>query len=454
MKRLFSILLIFTIILGMSTISFGAKLEQYITDITYDHYGSTSKILIKTTGLVAYNTMYLPGSRFGGNDRLIIDIPNAKFNMTDPSFTGNGGIIKKEINMDHIMDIRGSIFEDYPRNVSRIVIDLAMKKDYHVAFNNELSAIQVEFPNSEKIEEALNSVNNINLETRNNSDVIVIHTKEQPVYNIMDFGNKVVIDVLNARLNIDKNEIPIKQGGVKRIRTAQFANDIDGEIVRIVLDIEDGQSLKNIFVEHEGTDILVYTNKKTNLSSSYRGKIIVIDPGHGGKDPGTHNSALNLVEKELTLDTAKRLNDLLEKSGFITYMTRTDDTTLDLYGRPAVANELDAAVFVSVHYNYAENKKVSGVEMLYVDDPTRDCKRFAKTLQEEMIKALKAKDRGIKNEPEFVVIRETKMPAVIAEVGFISNPAEGNLIRTTEYRQKAAQALFNGIKRYFDERLN
>ncbi|QZY54060.1 N-acetylmuramoyl-L-alanine amidase family protein [Crassaminicella profunda] len=542
--------------------------EQTINGITYENNGPTPQILIKTTGQVDFNTMYLPGSRFGGNDRLIIDIPNTKLNINNPNLTKNGGIINKNVNVDGVIGIRGSIFETNPRNVSRIVIDLSMKKEYQVVFNEELCAIQVKFSKGENSQaEDLNAVKNIGLEKRNNLDAIVIQTEEEPQYNVMDFGNKVVVDVLNAKLAFNQNEIPIAQGSIKRIRTAQFAPDDNYDknekIVRVVLDLEEGQSLENIFVDHEGTDILIYTNKEpldqsynqkfdyldyqredmngsflkltlkelgeyaidyatiTNeliikvpknkielkeeildiednmiksirvsgndddyyigvqlkditdyriqttekftdriiikfenrriKTSNYSGKLVIIDPGHGGKDPGASNKALNLVEKELTLDTAKRLNDLLKKSGFTTYMTRTDDTTLNLYGRPEVANGLGGAAFVSIHYNYAENKGVSGIEMLYVDDPTRDCKRFAKTIQEEMIKELKVKDRGIKNEPEFVVIRETNMPSVIAEVGFISNQREGMLISTPEYRQKAAQALFNGIKRYFDE---
>jgi N-acetylmuramoyl-L-alanine amidase len=542
--------------------------EQAIENITYENNGFNSQILIKTTGQVDFNTMYLPGSRFGGSDRLIIDIPNTKLNINDPKLTGNGGIVEKDIDQEGIIGIRGSIFETSPRNVSRIVIDLVMKKDYQVVFDENIGAIKVEFSKDENSkEEALNPVKNIHLQKKDGLDAIVIETEEEPQYNVMDFGNKVVVDVINAKLAVQQSEIPIGQMGVTRIRTAQFAPDdnyeADDKIVRVVLDLEEGQSLKNIFVESEGTNIFVYTNKEpidpskeekldcihyqkedmnksfvrltlkelgeynvdyatiTNelivkvpknkieleekiveiddgliksirvngddddyymavqlkdttdykiettdsyteeiiikfenrriKTSSYSGRLIIIDPGHGGKDPGASNKALNLVEKELTLDTSLRLNDLLKKAGFTTYMTRNDDRTLDLYGRPEVANGLGGAVFVSIHYNYAGNKNVSGIEMLYVDDPNRDCKRFAKTIQEEMIKALKTNDRGIKNEPEFVVIRETNMPSVIAEVGFISNPTEGSLIRTAEYRQKSAQALFNGIKRYFDE---
>ncbi|QEK12959.1 AMIN domain-containing protein [Crassaminicella thermophila] len=527
--------------------------EQYITNIAYENTGNISKMIIKTTGAVNFTTMYLPGSKFGGNDRLIIDIPNTNINIKDSYFEENNGLFKKEVNMDGIKTIRGSLFETKPRKVSRIVLDLNKPKGYDVSFDEESNELSVAF---------LNNVRNIKLEERNHVNAVVIHTEESPVYNIMDFGNKVVVDVLNAKLKFNKNEIFVGKQGIKKIRTAQFAPDAnydkDDKIVRVVLDLEEGQSFENIFVDHEGTDILVYINDKpmqeldyqkedinqsrlklslhdqgeyyidyapvsnaivlkvpkdkieltsTELNiddnmvkainiedeiddiyyyitikltdgtdysieangiitdeiiirlqnrkigpSKYTKKLIVIDPGHGGKDPGTSNKELKLLEKDLALDTAMRLKELLEEAGFDTFITRDDDTYVGLYERPEIANGLNADAFVSVHYNYVDNKRVSGVETLYADDPVRDCKRFATMIQEEMVKGLKANDRKIQNKPQFVVIRETKMPAVIAEVAFLSNPREARLAATPAYRQKAAQALFNGIKRYFDER--
>lgn len=525
--------------------------EQSITAVGYDNTKAIPRIIVKTTGVVSFNSMYLQGSKYGSNDRLVLDIPNANLNITDDSFDRSNGLMNKLINMDGIIAIRGSVFENNPRNVTRFVIDLSMAKGYHVSYDKEIGGVKVEF---------LNSVKNIKVEERNNVDAIVINTEEIPMYNVMNLGDKVVVDVLNAKLKFDKNEVGVSTRGIKRIRTAQFLPDDnyeqDDKIVRVVLDLEEGQSFENIFVDNEDTDILVYVNNKPlqgfdyqkqdinqsmvklslesvgqygvdyvqgsneiivkvpkdkielkdteididdnmvksiNINGSadteyyyiiakltdetdylvqseavtdeiiiklenksigaskYSGQLVVIDPGHGGKDPGTHGTRLKMNEKDLALDTALRLNKLLEEAGFNTYMTRTDDTTLDLYGRPEVANGLNADAFVSVHYNWSKNPNVSGVETLYVDNDIRDNKTFARIVQQEMVNYLNTTGRKIVNRPNLVVIRKTNMPAILAEMGFVSNSREEELIATESYRQKSAQALFNGIKKYFDE---
>ena len=180
--------------------------------------------------------------------------------------------------------------------------------------------------------------------------------------------------------------------------------------------------------------------------------MIVLDAGHGGHDPGAIGSVLKVKEKDLALDTVHRLNKLLQDAGFSTILTRDDDTFVELRERPELANGLNADAFVSVHYNAHADKNVSGVQVLYFpNEPTRDNKSFARIVQDEMLKELKAVDRYIIERPNLVVIKYTTMPAILAEVAFLSNSAEEVLSNTEEYRQKAAQALFNGITRYFDE---
>ncbi|QXM06506.1 N-acetylmuramoyl-L-alanine amidase family protein [Crassaminicella indica] len=523
--------------------------KQSITGIEFREYKDVPRVVIKTTGKVKLSPLYLPGSRFGGTDRLILDIPNTNIDINDPSLIKEGSEIKKKVYDMGVMTIRASLFEKSPRNVTRIVIDLALPRGYDVTFDEENNEIKVDF---------LNTVKSIKMENRNNADAIVIHTDEIPAYNVIDLGDRVVVDILNAKLKFDKNNILVSKNGVKRIRISQFNPDDnydkDDKIVRVVLDLEKGQSFENIFVEDEGMDILVYVNSKplqgfsykkeavnksilklsleerdmydedyndnnhelllkvpkdqisladTTLNiddsmvksiaidddgkyyhitirlqdettykiktvddekyniqvefknkkienSRYSGKMVVIDAGHGGKDPGASSSRLK--EKHIALDTAQKLNKLLEEAGFSTYMTRADDTYVGLYERAAIANGLNADAFVSVHYNWHPNPKIRGVEVLYNgEDKSRDNKTFARIVKNEMVKGLKAVDHGIHNRPKLVVIRETKMPAILAEMGFMSNAGEEAKIVTESYRQKAAQTLFNGIKRYFDE---
>ncbi|QZY54061.1 N-acetylmuramoyl-L-alanine amidase [Crassaminicella profunda] len=524
--------------------------KQSITGIAVEKHKDIPRVTIKTTGDVEVSPIYLPGSKFGGTDRLILDIPNANLNINDSDFMKEGNEIKKKVYDMGVMTIRASLFEKSPREVTRIVIDLALPRGYDVTFDKENNEIKVDF---------LNTVKNIKMEKRNNADAVIIHTDEIPAYNVIDLGDRVVVDVINAKLKFNKNEMLVSKNGIKKIRIAEFKPDDnydkDDKIVRVVLDLEKGQSFENVYVEDEGMDILVYVNSKPlqgfnykkeavnksilNLSleerdtyneeyndskkelrlkipknqigltdttlniddsmiksididdadnkyyditiklkegtsytiktedskkyniqvefkntkianSKYSGKMVVIDAGHGGKDPGACDNGLQ--EKYLALDTAQRLNKLLEEAGFNTYMTRDDDTYVGLYKRAEIANGLHADVFVSVHYNWHPKKGITGVEVLYNgNDPYRDNKTFAKIVKNEMVKELKAVDRGVVHRPKLVVIRETKMPAILAEMGFMSNTTEASKAATENYRQKAAQSLFNGVTRYFDE---
>ncbi|WP_165000281.1 N-acetylmuramoyl-L-alanine amidase [Anaerophilus nitritogenes] len=520
-----------------------------ITDITYEN-SKRPQILIKTTKEVEFKTSYLEGSKYGSCDRLVLDIPNTTFKINDPSMIDNDGLIRKTINKDGIMTIRGSLFEPAPKNVSRIVIDLAMTKGYHVSYDKEQKAIKVDF---------VNSVNNIKVEKRNLVDAIVIQTEEKPTYNRMNLGNRVVVDVLNASLKFNKSEVPISQVGIQKIRVAEFEPDQnyekDDRIVRIVIDLNNMQSPENVFIDQEGKDIIIYTSQKpidtmnyekinnsqsllqlslndevkydidhdlnknelyvivpkdkvelkntlltledrmiqtikiegqkdsyllsikmkekteykvesskttdeikirftntaiTPLPSTGK-KLIVIDAGHGGKDPGTHSKSPLQYEKDLALDTAKRLEQLLQMAGYDTHMTRSDDTFIELKERPGVANRLNADLFVSIHYNSHPNPDISGVQTLYVDNDPRNNKPFATIMQQELVKGLNAPDRLIVHRPNLVVIRDTKMPAVLCEIAFVSNPQEALKSSMPEYRQRAAQAMLNGIERYLNE---
>ena len=174
-----------------------------------------------------------------------------------------------------------------------------------------------------------------------------------------------------------------------------------------------------------------------------KGKLIVIDAGHGGKDPGAVGTKTQ--EKILTLKASKMLESELQKQGFKVYMTRSTDEYVGLYDRAAIANDLDATLFVSVHVNAFTNPSTSGIEVLYGNDLLTSDKGLAKSIQTELIKALGGVDRNIKSMPRLIVLKETNMTSVLAELGFISNPAEQDKLMSEAYLQKAAEAMSRGI---------
>ncbi|OJV66367.1 MAG: hypothetical protein BGO41_02720 [Clostridiales bacterium 38-18] len=187
---------------------------------------------------------------------------------------------------------------------------------------------------------------------------------------------------------------------------------------------------------------LAFTNTVIQNSDN-KGTLIVIDAGHGGKDPGAVGSKAQ--EKDLTLRAAKLLESELQKLGFKTYMIRAVDEYVGLYDRPAIANELDADLFVSIHINAFTNGTASGVEVLYGDESMSSDKGLASAIQTELVKSLGAVDRGIGYLPRLVVLQESKMTSVLAELGFITNSAEQDKLMSESYLKKAAEAMAKGI---------
>lgn len=204
-------------------------------------------------------------------------------------------------------------------------------------------------------------------------------------------------------------------------------------------------------------------------------RLIVLDPGHGGIDPGTENKKLQLNEKTLSLDVALRLQKLLEARGWRVLLTRTDDRELsrhkivDLQMRADFANKHAADLFLSIHFNAAD-EAVRGVEVyslpaqhmlssgsLKADERTGqsfpnnrfDCANLilGSELQRTMIGSLKASDRGYKR-ARWGMLLPVKCPAALIECAYLSNEAEARRSATPEYRQQIAQAIAAGVQNY------
>jgi N-acetylmuramoyl-L-alanine amidase len=191
-----------------------------------------------------------------------------------------------------------------------------------------------------------------------------------------------------------------------------------------------------------------FTNTKIR-DSEYSDRLIVIDAGHGGKDPGAIGTKAE--EKDLTLKAALYLEDVLVKQGFKVYMTRSTDDYVNLYDRASIANDLGADLFVSVHINAHTGATASGIEVLYANESMSSDKGLATLMQDALIDELGAVDRGISSRPRLVVLRETTMPSVLAELGFISNPDEQAKLMTDSYLQRAAEAMAESIMNFLDK---
>lgn len=183
---------------------------------------------------------------------------------------------------------------------------------------------------------------------------------------------------------------------------------------------------------------------------------IVIDPGHGGKDSGAVALDGETYEKTVNLLVAERLMDKLYANSEISpTITRTRDEYIKLLDRAGVSNDGDAHLFLSIHFNSANNASAKGIEVLYASEKNvriKDTvqKNFASCLQKALIKETGAVDRGIKNRPAIIVLNKTKNVAALAELGFLSNEDDLEKIKDPDYIDKLAQGLYNGIEDYMN----
>lgn len=190
------------------------------------------------------------------------------------------------------------------------------------------------------------------------------------------------------------------------------------------------------------------TSKRKSSSSSYpsssvgRGKTVVIDAGHGGKDWGAYKGGVK--ESYLNMKVAQKLEYYLKRSGYRTVMTRRSDSFISLSRRAAIANRYRNSIFVSIHFNSTSSSWVRGAETFYAGSAGRT---LASSIQRELVRKCRMKNRGVRF-ARFTVLVQTKCPAVLVECGFMSNAAERQRCVTNSFQTTAAQAIADGIRKY------
>jgi N-acetylmuramoyl-L-alanine amidase len=319
--------------------------------------------------------------------------------------------------------------------------------------------------------------------------------------------DRVFLSLKNTRLSpdLERRSIDLSSGPVRAIRMGQYRPDT----ARIVLDFHHRQNVtvftlkapNRIVIDSAGANSILEklariraesqsrSTGSPTLSEQFGMKIrkVVIDAGHGGKDPGCI-SKTGFMEKDVTLDIARRLRSILvDQLGLEVIMTRTGDVFIPLEERPEIANRKKADLFISIHVNAAENRKLRGVETWFLDlaashrgkqvaarenrysrkavsdlekilndlllsNKTEESTRLADVLQGALTSNLQAKYRnvkslGVKGAP-FMVLQGAKMPSVLVEVSFMTNPTEEKRLKNAKYRQTIAQGLSKGVSRF------
>jgi N-acetylmuramoyl-L-alanine amidase len=315
---------------------------------------------------------------------------------------------------------------------------------------------------------------------------------------------RIYIDLFNATLSMDsKKPIAVDDGLLRQVRIAQFTADI----VRVVIEMtslgEHRASLQadphRLVIEIQGQKnpetVSAVIEKKKTAAPAIKGKSlagsgirkIVLDPGHGGKDPGAIGIG-GIAEKDIVLAVAKKLaTKLREEMGVEVVLTRRDDRFIPLEDRTAIANAEGADLFVSLHMNASPNGEAKGLETYYLDNTTdeaslrlaarenstsrknvsdlqfilsdmtqnmklEDSITLAHHLQHSLVDAMSTKladvkDLGVKK-ALFYVLVGARMPSVLVEMFFITNKTEGRAMSQEGYQDAVVEALYDGIVKY------
>lgn len=268
--------------------------------------------------------------------------------------------------------------------------------------------------------------------------------------------HRIVVDIPNAKFSESfrkNNDLNASLNGelsvtghpdVKKVRYSIFKNN--PSTVRIVIDLSKAKNYTLHGPKNGTGSFSVELNTSTEPApapGTGGKKLVVIDAGHGGRDPGTIG-ATKKKEKDFTLALALKVEKLLKKEKNIdVVMTRSDDTFIELKDRAKLANDLKADAFVSIHANSGPSS-ASGTETYWQRESSKE---LAKVLHKHMVEAMGIRDRGVKY-GNFHVIRETKMPAVLLEVGFMSNKSDESKLFNPTVQNKLAEAIVDGLKEY------
>jgi N-acetylmuramoyl-L-alanine amidase len=318
---------------------------------------------------------------------------------------------------------------------------------------------------------------------------VVISLTDQPSYSEKRLSgpDRLYFDLKKSRINTEMKNISVGNELLKQVRAGQF----DSSTVRVVLDLGTITDYRIITLE-DPVRLVIDIFGKTVYSEKKR---IVLDPGHGGHDPGAVGPK-NLYEKNVVLDIALKVRDILSKNeNYEVFLTRDKDIFIPLEQRTAIANSKNADLFISIHANASVRREAKGIETYMLNwtndeeamkvaarensislkkmkqinskemdileiiksDLIRENKRdesirLANYIQKDLVGSLNRHythvvDLGVK-QALFYVLFGAKMPSVLVEVSFISNPLEEKLLSKEEYRHEVAKSISAGISRY------
>ena len=379
--------------------------------------------------------------------RIFYDLPNA---LVDTK------IRNKEFRINDTETVK---IGQFAVNKARVVITTDAVADYIPIYSEDNQSLL--FANYKKTNNTTlytHSSNAINYQKEKNDTLTesMILKFDSPIVHGLDrYNNKLIVYLYNVS---KYNETNFQE----TFKNSFFDNakiDLMPKIgLKLTIPIEqnamlntylgaDGRSLKikikQVQVKKKPEPTIIFNPTTTTKYSSSNKKRVVLDAGHGGTDTGAIGGGIN--EKDITLDVAKRVEKLLKQKGYEVKMTRVDDTFVSLQKRVEISEAYTPDIFVSIHVNSSVKPEITGVETHYYH---QESMQLAQTVHSSFASAVHSPNRGL-FKSKFYVINHTTSPAILVEIGFISNSDERTALTGESRKQATAKSIADGIQEYF-----
>jgi len=327
---------------------------------------------------------------------------------------------------------------------------------------DDKAVIEIEFPDSVAYTtasedggntEVLNILNSIQkVEKREfgaNGERLLITTATPFKYSHQQQGDSIIINLKNMEVGGADDKYEYDEGLIRLVEVTKCDEAEGGVNVTIKTG---GLGKYTTGFSNDGTMLQIMAVGKNALKQR-NDNLVVLDPGHGGKDTGARGAKIN--EKDVNRAVALQVGEILKLKGVQVEYTRQADEFIDLEPRADMANKLNAGLFVSIHSNANPDNSKQGTETYYyapTDNPTLfimqdERQALAKSIHQKLASSIQRPDRGVKS-ANFSVLRNTLMPSVLIEIAFISNPDEEALLANDGFRNQSAQAIAEGILKY------
>ena len=408
------------------------------------YYAKNGGLLVSGIGQITAQKMFLLDSP----KRVVIDLPNAYVDRK---------LRNREINIcqDGSCSDKAKIGQ-FEHNKARIVINSENAQKYIPIFSADTQSLL--FINSDKLKHTdlspvtanLNKVYAKKIDSTTNE--LILSFTAPVVHSIVRNNNELNIYMFNVKSYNEQDFLKtVKNNYYKKFAISLMPQiGIKGsiplnkdDIVQISQGI-DGKSLKFVIKMSSASEIQTSQNGNSEITAKRKPikNKIVLDAGHGGTDYGAIREGIN--EKDITLDVTERVAAILKSKGYKVALTRSEDEYVSLQDRVDFSENENPEVFVSIHVNSAVAVEPYGIETHYYHEYSKD---FANVVHENLINNISSKDRGVLKS-KFYVINHTTVPAILVEMGFISNAEERAELITDSRKDKTAKAIANGIIEY------